>query len=161
MRVVYAFGSGKEPVYHHNQRAGVKMWIGTPETDEDPFECIPPSCFSKVFTLDEYNVPLAETTYVNMDFKIYNENETGPIDEHMIYFEEVTDDSTLRYLHHLVVFGCAGNSSHEDLRTGTYLAGPTCSTPLYVWAYGGDPLAMPEQAGFSVSLVGSLRNRLR
>ena len=152
MRVVYAFGFGTVPVYHGSQRAGIKMWIGTPNVQEPPFECLPPACFSKEFHLDQYLVPQIETTYVNLDFKIYEDDAPDDTDEHMIYFEEITDDSTLRYLHHLVVFGCYGNSSIAELKNETYFGGPTCVTPLFIWAYGGDPLELPAEAGFSVSI---------
>lgn len=119
-------------------------------------------CFEYDVEITDYEIPAQETTYMCEGFEIPTENWES--DYHAVAFYPLVDNA--KYVHHLLVHACQDDEyfrSHLDSPgfCGGGLVGSSplaqkCSSLLYAWAVGGQPVLLPAEAGVR---VGNLTNK--
>mmetsp|Transcript_17059 Transcript_17059/g.22328 ORF Transcript_17059/g.22328 Transcript_17059/m.22328 type:complete len:615 (-) Transcript_17059:1887-3731(-) len=146
MKIIYAYGYGSEVSYHGLNRGSAEVdFMSPPASFEAPLD----THGNWTLTMNKFSSfsRHSPTTYVCKSWELPTDKE-----RHITAINVKLDERTGQFAHHLVLHICNRNvvslwPTAKQCETPTASA---CTTLLYAWAIGGNPLILPPNAGFLV-----------
>ena len=158
-KLIGAWGNSDSMYYHGSNRISTSIQLFPGGGDEagtayDIFQqdMAARAQGSVTLTLEAYTIPTDETTYhrvcyTNNDLVQEGLFKNSSSATHIIGFEFLVAETSVKYAHHMILFGHLSNYNVPSS------CNATVSTPLMAWAPGNDFFYFPQGSGMEVGNV--------
>ncbi|CAD5112436.1 DgyrCDS1658 [Dimorphilus gyrociliatus] len=152
-RLIWAFNPLKpidRPIYHGTEMRGTASVALLAEGPPNNAGDIIKDSFPIDITHTPYRIPNnTDTVYRCEIFKLTH----PPGKHHVVVVDPLINQDHKTLVHHIIIYGCAGNLSSEVGTTWNCYeskssALSSCNTIMFAWAIGGGPWFFPEEIGF-------------